>query len=164
MSGDIESLINPYNDVHFRVNCIYVVNSICIFALILPSFLNRKYYKYVRFGFMLLTTRNVYRLFDFEQSRPYIEEGSWDLKIQIQVVIIMTALNLHFSSFNVEETGHILFSLFFFFSMIAGLVIPTIDFEQWEEGYTVFFKVWYIFGFTLFLFFYYLVYKMREIH
>jgi len=65
-SGDIGSLIEPYNDAHFRVNCIYCVNSMLIFAAILPSLWSTKYIKNIRFGFMLLTTRNVYRLFDFE--------------------------------------------------------------------------------------------------
>mmetsp|Transcript_26454 Transcript_26454/g.40390 ORF Transcript_26454/g.40390 Transcript_26454/m.40390 type:complete len:84 (-) Transcript_26454:635-886(-) len=83
MSGDIGSLLDPYNDAHFTVNCIYVLNSICIFSFILPSIWNKNYNKYIRFGFMLLTTRNVYRLFDFEQSKDHMSRGEWELKIQI---------------------------------------------------------------------------------
>jgi len=76
----------------------------------------------------------------------------------------MTGLNLHFSSFNMNERGHTMFSLFFFTSMVLALIIPSIDFEQWNTAYSMYLKVWYISGFSLMLFFYYFVHKLREIH
>mmetsp|Transcript_32802 Transcript_32802/g.50084 ORF Transcript_32802/g.50084 Transcript_32802/m.50084 type:complete len:102 (+) Transcript_32802:452-757(+) len=76
----------------------------------------------------------------------------------------MTGLNLHFSSFNVNERGHLAFSIFFFASFIMALIIPSIDENEWEESYTLFLKIWYLAGFSFFMFFYYFVYKLKEIH
>ena len=53
----VMSLFDPMSDLHWWVNLWYMVNSLIIYLLLVPSFWNSTFNKYVRFGFMLCALR-----------------------------------------------------------------------------------------------------------
>ena len=92
----VDFIMNPTSTRQLCVSVVYMINSLIIYALVLPSFWNQKYNKLVRFGFMLMALRNIIYLYDIEENKENIGAQSWMLFSMIGISTTCFNAALHF--------------------------------------------------------------------
>ena len=73
----IYNIKNPLTELARYVNIGYTVISFLTVLLVAPSFVNRKYNKYVRYGFMLAAIRNIIFVYNISDTRDKQSVETW---------------------------------------------------------------------------------------
>ena len=116
------AVLSPLSKAQLVLDTCFTVNSIIIFALILPSFLNREYIKYVRFGFMLFALKQIIWVFDLSGQREEHDFKRWALLCIIQLTGSNFCIFYHFHYFNNKERGHLAFSIVYLILLLIGIM------------------------------------------
>mmetsp|Transcript_17648 Transcript_17648/g.27303 ORF Transcript_17648/g.27303 Transcript_17648/m.27303 type:complete len:166 (-) Transcript_17648:685-1182(-) len=111
----------PRSDRHFWVNLSYTLNSLLVYALVLPSFWSQAQAYLIRFGFMLCSIRQIIYVYDPAGLRAQKDPEDWFIFVMVQLMCSNYALSYHFHYFNNDEPGHLAFSIFYFNLIVFGI-------------------------------------------
>ena len=77
--------MNPKTLEHYMINIVYSNFSIISLGMIWLSFSNPKRRNWLIFNLYLLSFRQMFRMLDFENTKPQMEENQWSYQIAINV-------------------------------------------------------------------------------
>lgn len=89
-------LLQPLNDKHFTVSCLYTLNSIVCLILQILSFKGGKFVKLVLVNNFLLIMRMALRLLDFEETYEHLGRSEWTFLVMGNTMNIVMACILNF--------------------------------------------------------------------
>ena len=162
MVFQLNAMVSPYNDDHFRLNAYYTLNSIVCLVLQVLSFRHEKNMKLILVNSTLFVIRMGIRLYDFENSQEKMYSAQWSLLIVNNIVGSLFAVTLKIFAVHMDIYQLVLFLLeasFLFICLIYGCNLLAKD----DEEKPIFFDDLknFILGLGFLIFFVYLLNKVN---
>ena len=130
----VQSIANPLTWEHYIVSWAFTINSILILLATLPSYWNKSYNKFVRYGFMLVSARQVIYLFNLSNQKDTMDFQMWIMFCMCQIIASSFCICFFLQYFDNRQAGHLTFSIAYMMALIVGVIVCVFGYDNFFSG------------------------------